>query len=139
EQPIWGVINLPALKRLYIGNNQTAWCNDRVVRMRETPDLKNCFLLTTDPKRPYIHHSRSGWDNLLASTDQFRSWGDCFGYTLIASQGAHIRCDPKMSLWDIAAPPPVVRGAGALATNWNGNNPVGTDSLVVAHPRHHAN
>lgn len=138
KQPIWGVIHICALNRLYIGNNETCWMNDRPVKMRETPDLKNCFLLTTDPKRPYLHHSTEGWNKLLASTDQFRSWGDCFGYTLLASGGADIMCDPKMSLWDMAALLPVIRGAGAAVSNWNGNDPVGSDSLIAAHPRHHA-
>lgn len=137
-EPIWGAINIPALGWLYIGDNQTCWRNGRPVHVRETPNLKDCFLVTTDPKRPYLHHSRAGWDALLAATDQFRSWGDCFGYTLVANGGVDIMCDPMMSLWDMAALLPVVRGAGAALSDWNGRNPVGGKSLVVSHPRHHA-
>jgi|TARA_B110000438_G_scaffold286087_1_gene316927 myo-inositol-1(or 4)-monophosphatase len=141
KQPIWGVINICAIDQLYIGNNETAWCNGREVKMRETEKLESCFLLTTDPKRPYLHHSHDGWNALLAATDQYRSWGDCFGYTLLASGGADIMCDPIMSLWDMAALVPVMRGAGATITNWQGNDPVGTGegkfNLVCAHPRHH--
>ncbi len=138
EQPIWGAIHISAIGKLYLGNNDEAWCNDRKIQVRETPALKDCFLVTTDPKRPYLHHSKAGWDALLASTDQFRSWGDCFGYTLVATGGVDIMCDPKMSLWDMAALLPVIRGAGAAVSDWNGNDPVGRESLVVSHPRHHA-
>lgn len=137
-EPIWGVINISSIGRCYIGNNAEAWCNGRPIQIREPGDLSGCFLLTTDPKRPYLHHSRVGWDALLAATDQYRSWGDCFGYTLVVTGGADIMCDPKMSLWDMAALLPVVRGAGAAVSNWNGNSPVGSDSLVVAHPKIHS-
>lgn len=137
DQPIWGAINVSSIGKLYIGNNETTWCNDRPMRMREPADLSECFLATTDPKRPYLHHSGEGWDALVAATDQYRSWGDCFGYTLIASGGIDIMCDPAMSLWDMAALLPVVRGAGAVATSWQGGEPTQSDSLVVAHPRHH--
>ena len=138
DEPIWGAINLPVQNELYLGNNTQAWMNDRPVQVRETGDLRDCFLLTTDPKRPYLHHDRSGWDALLATTDQYRSWGDCFGYTLIARGGADIMCDPAMSLWDQAALLPVIRGSGAALTDWQGNTPVNATSLVAAHPRHHA-
>lgn len=138
KQPIYGAIHLPAMDQLYIGDNQTAWCNDRVIRTRETGDLKDCFLLTTDPRSPYEYQSGSGWDALLAATGQYRSWGDCFGYTLLASGTADIMCDPIMNLWDIAALLPVLRGAGAMTTDWQGNDAAIGDSLLAAHPRHHA-
>jgi len=137
EEPIWGAINVSAIGKLYIGNNETCWCNDRVTTIRETPDLEDCFLLTTDPKRPGDHRSVEGWNALLEATDQFRSWGDCFGYTLLATGGADIMCDPKMSLWDMAALIPVARGAGMAISDWHGENPVNKDSLVACHPRHH--
>ena len=39
-----------------------------------------------------------------------------------------------MNLWDIAALLPVVRGAGATVTDWQGNAPDTANSLVAAHP-----
>jgi len=136
-EPIWGAIHICVLNQLFLGNNQTAWCNDREIRVRETSNLKDCFLLTTDPKGAFDRHSAEGWNALVAQTGQYRSWGDCFGYSLVAGGGADIMCDPILSLWDIAALLPVMRGAGAVITDWQGNDPVRGDSLVVAHPQHH--
>lgn len=133
EEPIFGAIHLSAMGKLYIGDNEVCLCNDRPVSIRQPQSLDKAFLLTTDPKRPYQCRNGAGWDALLAATDQFRSWGDCFGYTLIASGGADIMADPKLSLWDIAALIPVTRGAGAAVTDWFGNSPVGADSLIVCH------
>lgn len=140
KKPIWGAIHIPALGQLYIGNNETAWLGERVLRMRDTERLADCTLLTTDPKSPYRHHSRSGWDALLAATGLYRSWGDCFGYTLLACGGADVMTDPVLNLWDLAALLPVLHGCGAVVSDWHGNDPLalGAHGLVAAHPRHHA-
>ena len=135
--PIWGAIHISATGKLYIGDNQSCWCNDRLISLQPPPSLDKCFLLTTDPKSPGQYHSARGWNALLDSTDQFRSWGDCFGYTLLISGGAHIMVDPILNLWDIAALIPVLRGAGAAATDWYGNEPTGEKGLVAAHPAIH--
>jgi myo-inositol-1(or 4)-monophosphatase len=138
REPLWGAIHLPAMGRLYIGNNRACWCNDRPLQVPAPPPLRDCLLLTTDPKSPPLHRDPRGWQALLDATGQFRSWGDCFGYTLLVSGGAHVMTDPVLNLWDIAALIPVLRGAGAAATTWQGGDPVGGDSLVAAHPEIHA-
>jgi myo-inositol-1(or 4)-monophosphatase len=136
-QPLWGAIHISAIGKVYLGNNDNCWCNDRPVRIPPPPPLENCFLLTTDPKGPARYQNAAGWEALVQSTGQYRSWGDCFGYTLLVSGGAHIMADPVLNLWDIAALIPVIRGAGATATNWQGKKAVGADSLVAAHPDIH--
>jgi myo-inositol-1(or 4)-monophosphatase len=137
--PIWGAIHLSAIGRLYIGDNIHCWCNDRPVALRQPPSLDKCFLLTTDPRSPAQYHSAAGWQALLAATGQYRSWGDCFGYTLLVSGRADIMADPILHLWDIAALMPVLRGAGASATDWHGHEPDGSKGLVATHPAIHKN
>jgi myo-inositol-1(or 4)-monophosphatase len=135
--PVWGAIHISSTGKLYIGNNDMCLCNDRPVKLRQPPPLKDCFLLTTDPKSPPQLHNPAGWNALLAATGQYRSWGDCFGYTLLVSGSADIMTDPILNLWDIAALMPVLKGAGAMATDWNGGEPDGTKGLVAAHPDIH--
>lgn len=135
--PIWGAIHLSALGQLFIGNGSTCWRNDHPVEIPVPPPLKDCFLLTTDPKAPAQLHDPSGWEALLGATGQYRSWGDCFGYTLVLTGGAHIMTDPILNLWDIAALIPVVTGAGAAISTWSGGPIAAADSLVVAHPDIH--
>ncbi len=136
EIPLWGAIHLPALNRLFLGNNTAAWCNNHPVRLPEAPPaLSACTLLTTDPKVPPQLHNPVGWQALLDATGPCRTWGDCFGYTLVASGVPAIMTDPVLQLWDIAALLPVLRGAGAAATTWDGAPPDAGDSLVACHPR----
>ena len=136
--PIWGAIHISSIGRLYIGDNLHCWCNDRPTGLREPPPLRECFLLTTDPKSPRVYHNPDGWQALVRATGQYRSWGDCFGYTLLVSGGVDIMTDPILNLWDIAALLPVLRGAGAAATDWYGHEPDGSKGLVASHPSIHA-
>jgi histidinol phosphatase-like enzyme (inositol monophosphatase family) len=136
EQAVWGAIHLPALNLLYIGNNSEAWLNGVPCSIRNTENLRNCCLLTTDPKAPSKYHSPEGWQSLLNTTGMYRTWGDCFGYTLIASGGADIMCDPTLNLWDLVALLPVLRGAGAAVCDWQGKPADTATSLIAAHPQH---
>ena len=135
--PVWGAIHISSIGKLYIGNNEQCWCNDRVVCLRKPPPLAECFLLTSDHKLVARYQDAGKWDKLISATGQYRSWGDCFGYTLLASGGADIMADPILEIWDISALIPVIRGAGAVATDWQGTDPVGKRSLVCAHPDVH--
>ena len=136
ETPLWSAIHLPALQRLFTGNNTSAWCNDRSLQLpREAPPLHRCTLLTTDPKEPPRHHNPAGWQALLDATGPCRTWGDCFGYTLVASGVPAIMIDPVLNLWDLAALLPVLRGAGAAVADWHGRPPESAQSLVACHPR----
>lgn len=138
REPLWGMIHLPAIGQLYIGDNSVCLRNDHPTTLRKPPPLKDCFLLTTDPKSPAIHQDASGWKALVESTGQYRSWGDCFGYTLLASGGADIMTDPILNLWDLAALIPVLRGAGAATSGWKGGDPFKEESLVACHPSIHS-
>ncbi len=49
-----------------------------------------------------------------------RSWGDGYGYLLIATGRAELMIDPIANAWDLAAVQIVVEEAGGKFTSWNG-------------------
>ena len=49
-----------------------------------------------------------------------RTWGDCYGYLLVATGRADIMIDPYLSVWDSAAVMPVLEEAGGAFTDWRG-------------------
>ncbi len=49
-----------------------------------------------------------------------RSWGDCYGYLLVATGRAELMIDPAMSVWDAAAMQPILEEAGGTFTDWQG-------------------
>ena len=137
-RPVLGVIHQPVLRQLLIGDGQTAELNGRRVRLRPCPSLKAATLLTSDPHNPAKFRDGAAFAALSQSVSLARTWGDCYGYLLVATGWADIMCDPILSPWDVAAILPVIRGAGGIITDWQGADPVNADSLVAAGPEIHA-
>jgi histidinol-phosphatase len=49
-----------------------------------------------------------------------RTWGDCYGYLLVATGRAEAMVDAMMNGWDAAAVQPIMEEAGGTFTDWNG-------------------
>ena len=49
-----------------------------------------------------------------------RTWGDCYGYLLVATGRADIMVDDVISDWDGAALMPIITEAGGKFTDWRG-------------------
>ncbi len=67
-----------------------------------------------------------------------RTWGDGYGHLLVASGRAHVMADPIMNPWDLIPVLPILRGAGAVVTDWRGGNPLNTGNVIAAAPKLHA-
>jgi myo-inositol-1(or 4)-monophosphatase len=137
--PVLGAIHQPVLRQLMIGDGTTTTLNDRPVRCRGTTRLEEATLLTSDPLNPAKYQSGSRYDALAQRAKLVRTWGDCYGYLLVAGGWADVMLDPIMNPWDIAALVPVIRGAGGTITDWRGGTPYPADStLACATPELHA-
>lgn len=67
---------------------------------------------------------RNAWDafeKLQAAAYITRTWGDCYGYLLVATGRAETMVDPMLSIWDAAAVQPIIEEAGGTFTDWQGN------------------
>ncbi len=131
-QPIAGAINQPVLRQFCYGDGQRSLLNGREVKMRYTPQLKDAILLATDLRDVYRHQQGRPFEKLIESTALFRTWGDCYGYLLLAGGWADIMLDPILNPWDYMALMPIIRGAGGVITTWQGNDPLGGQSIVAA-------
>jgi hypothetical protein len=139
-QPVLGAIHQPILNQLMIGDGTTTTLNGKPVRCRTTAKtIEDATLLTTDWRAPWKHQNGPAFEALAGRVKLARTWGDCYGYLLVASGWADVMCDPIMNPWDIAALIPVIRGAGGVITDWQGNSPVDAQSIVAcATPELHA-
>ncbi|MFT3868287.1 MAG: histidinol-phosphatase [Nibricoccus sp.] len=136
-QPVLGAIHQPILRQLMIGDNKTATLNGRAVRVRPTARLEEATFLGSDPINPAKYQNGAAYAALEKRVRLSRTWGDCYGYLLLAAGFADIMCDPIMNPWDIQALIPVVRGAGGIITDWQGRDPVKAESIVAANPALH--
>ncbi len=130
--PILGVINQPILNELLIGDNISAELNSVKVNIRECENLSNAVLLSTDHLNIEKYQDKNKFDKLIKSVKLYRNWGDCYGYYLVATGFADIMIDPIMSVWDLMALIPIIRGAGGTITDYHGNDPVTGSSIVAA-------
>lgn len=136
-EPLFGTINYPVMSKRLSGDNQTAYCNGKPVRARSGVDLAKATVMTTDVQSIAEFQNGANFDELLSKTRYCRTWGDCFGYYLVATGKADIMLDPVMNPWDIMALVPVLRGAGASITDWYGGNPAKGESCIASNPDLH--
>ena len=131
-QPALGCIHQPVLDQLVLGDGVTTELNGRPVQCRATSRIEDATLLTSDPLNPAKFQNGAAYDVLQKRAKLVRTWGDCYGYLLLATGWADISLDPIMNPWDIAALVPVVRGAGGVITDWHGGAAFPAESTVAA-------
>jgi myo-inositol-1(or 4)-monophosphatase len=121
-----------------IGDGTTTTLNDRPVRVRPCHRPEEATLLTSDPLNPALYQNGAAFEALCKRARLVRTWGDCYGYLLLAAGWADMAMDPIMNPWDIAALVPVVRGAGGVISDWQGGDAYPAESTVAAGPGLHA-
>lgn len=136
-KPVLGALHNPILNQLCIGNNTETTVNGRAVQLREVHQLSEALLLTTDVASIAQYQNKEGFEKLVGQIKLFRTWGDCYGYLLVASGGADIMLDPMMSPWDIVPLIPIVQGANGVITTWSGGDAVSGNSCVAANKTLH--
>ncbi|MEM7204571.1 MAG: histidinol-phosphatase [Planctomycetota bacterium] len=137
-QPVLGAIHQPVLGQLCVGDGVATTRDGRPVRVRATAALADAVLCTTDLGSVDEYQDLARFDGLRRQVKLFRTWGDCYGYLLLASGFIDAMVDPIVNPWDVLPLIPVVRGAGGVITTWDGGDPVEGASCVAAAPGVHA-
>ena len=116
-----GVINIPALGEMtYAARGLGCFLNGYRVRVSDTEQLSQALLLCTDFTACEKYGRGSAMNALQQLAKTNRTWGDCYGYVLVATGRADLMLDPIMNLWDCAALVPIIEEAGGTFTDWNG-------------------
>ena len=140
-QPVLGAIHQPILDELCLGDGTTTTLNDRPVRVRTTTRLQDAVVLASDTTTAARHQSAAGWERLVASARWVRTWGDCYGYLLVAAGRAEVMTDAIVNDWDTAAVQRCIVEAGGIFTDWDGNetafggSAIATNAGVAAEAR----
>jgi len=137
-QPVLGIVHQPILRQMVIGDGTTTTLNGRTVHVRPCARMEEATLLTSDPLTPERYQNGPAFQALARRARLVRTWGDCYGYLLVACGWADVMVDPVMNPWDIAALVPVIRGAGGVITDWQGGAAYPAASTVAANPELHA-
>jgi len=133
ESVIAGAAYFPALAETVVAApGKGAWWNGSRTVVSEVSDLSSARLVTTDARFTRDPTRRDRWLRLQDGAQAMRTWGDCYGYLLVATGRADVMVDDVMSVWDAAALLPVITEAGGAFTDWKGRTTAfGGDAIAT--------
>jgi histidinol-phosphatase len=121
ETVLAGAIYCPAVAELVAAApGAGCWWNGSRCAVSSIGDLTAATILTTDERFAGFPSRAASWHQLAARAAVSRTWGDCYGYLLVATGRAELMTDPVLSPWDAAALLPVIAEAGGVYTDWRG-------------------
>jgi histidinol phosphatase-like enzyme (inositol monophosphatase family) len=95
------------------------WWNDSRCYVSSVDDLSAAAVMVTD-ERFRDKRRTDAWHELVSRCEVARTWGDCYGYLLVATGRAEAMVDDIVSPWDAAALMPIITEAGGSFTDWKG-------------------
>jgi histidinol phosphatase-like enzyme (inositol monophosphatase family) len=143
ERAVIGCVLLPALNEgVYAARGQGTWHwrgdhPPRQSRVSKKSKLADALLLTSQVDTFAARGAAAVFEALQKAASMTRTWGDCYGYVLVATGRAEVMIDPIMNVWDAAAVQPIVEEAGGTFTDWDGKptihagESIGTNGLVL--------
>jgi histidinol phosphatase-like enzyme (inositol monophosphatase family) len=121
ENVIAGAAYFPALEEVVVAaHGEGCWWNGSRAAVSTVAEVGQARLLTTDARFTRDAGRRERWLALQNSVRTMRTWGDCYGYLLVATGRADIMVDDVTSEWDCAALVPIITEAGGVFTDWQG-------------------
>jgi histidinol phosphatase-like enzyme (inositol monophosphatase family) len=137
RRPAVGVIYMPALDEMVsAGTGLGCRWNGRSARVSEVAKLSEAALLVSDATMAAQRSDAYG--RFTAATKFQRTWGDCYGYVLVATGRAEVMIDSAMNPWDCAPMLPILEEAGGRFTDWNGEATIWGKDAVATNGRLHA-
>lgn len=131
--PVLGVIDMPVLDERWIGlAGEPARFNGAVCRASDCRRLADATLYSTSPD--LFHDAESGTFERVSRAARMRRFGgDCYSYALLAAGYVDLVMEAGLQPYDYLALAPVIEGAGAIITDWEGRSlDMRSDGRVLA-------
>ena len=146
-QPQIGVIAIPALGEIIIASKGLgAWYGQSYAgqsglqmtraNVSKQSRLEDGLMVTTQVDNFSHRKAEAAYRELESQAYVSRTWGDGYGYLLVATGRAEVMIDPIVNPWDVAAVAPVIEEAGGTFSSWAGeydiraSHCVGSNGLV---------
>ncbi len=139
-QPFAGLIDMPALNETYLTQDQRSYLiigsTQSALSVSSCRELDQAQIATTSPEA----FTTEGLDRFKRLGKACRSThfgGDCYNYALLAAGYLDLVMEHQLAKHDFVALIPVLKGAGAIVTDWSGQPPdlFSDGSLLVAATR----
>lgn len=125
NKPILGIINQPITGERWVGVNGGTTFNGKKIQTRNGGDLGEAILCSTSPF--FFQKEDLKMLGRIASKTKYQSQGgiiyggDCYLFGLLAMGKIDIVIEKGLSNFDFMALVPVIKGAGGVITDWDGN------------------
>src|SRR5262249_50471266 len=131
DTPLVGVAHFPALNEtVYAARGEGCFWNGRRAHVSTVSELKDAALLASEVEMEDAHNNE-GWRRLVEATYMHRTWGDAYGYALVATGRAEIMVDSVMKVWDCAPFPVILEEAGGTFTDWKGKSNINAGESIA--------
>ncbi len=124
-----GVINIPALdETIYAARGCGAWSNGERIHVNDTGQFDGAWVMTS---------GFAAWKGDIVNTCNeqgihLRTWGDAYGYAMVASGRAEAMVDAVAELYDLAPVPVIMHEAGGRFSDLGGSNDPGNGSGIAS-------
>jgi len=143
ETVLAGAACYPVVNELVVAApGEGCWWNGSRASVSSVSALKHATALTTSERFAEEPGRGARWRSMAAQAAVVRTWGDCYGYLLVATGRAEIMADNRMNPWDAAALQPIIEEAGGVFTSWRnvrtafGGDVIATNAALSAKVRH---
>jgi histidinol-phosphatase len=139
-ESVAGVIHIPALdESVYAASGGGAWYRHggeppRPARV-SSRSLAEGLFLTSEIENFGKIGRMDVYERLQRAARLSRTWGDCYGYLMLATGRAEVMIDPVAALWDMAALLPIVEESGGTFTDWEGRRTIHSGQCVATNGR----
>lgn len=144
-EPQLGVVHAPALaETVYAAKGGGCWhasgedAEPRKARVSSVGKLSESLLVTTEIASFTTHRKADALDvfvKLQRTARLARTWGDGYGYLMVATGRAEVMVDPIVNIWDAAPLQTVIEEAGGHFVDWSGKATIHTGDAIATNGR----
>lgn len=135
DTPLFGLMAQPVLEEVFFGTADASWLVG--VRSRSRLKARNCrsleqaALASTHPDL-FDEAGSAAFAALAERCLLHRFGGDCYNYAMLAAGFIDLVVEDQLKPYDIVPLIPILEGAGAVVTDWQGQAPLAGGRVVAA-------
>jgi len=116
-----GAAAYPALDELVAAaRGEGCWHDGGRCRVSDVARLADATILTSEVERFSDPDQRRGWARLAERAAVARTWGDCYGYLLVATGRVEVMVDVRLNPWDVVCFVPIIEESGGRISDFAG-------------------
>ena len=130
--PAIGAINIPALGEcVFAGRGRGCYFNDELTQVSDQKNLSGSCIVTSGVD---YWPSAETLDRFIKSGAVIRTWGDAYGYVLVATGRADAMIDPIVNHWDVAPMLTIFPEAKGIFTDFSGAATANGGNALATNP-----